>query len=98
MAITAEAHTKMKDWLQGQIKEGKAIVGGVTYTLPLFKVERNGDVISFYLYLNDAYNGTVTKFQLIDKDGTVFDDQPDNISKPATNGLLAVFKYTLTKV
>jgi hypothetical protein len=98
MAITTEGHNEMKEWLEGTIKEGKAIVEGVTYTLPIFKTERSGDVISFYLYLDDTYSGTVSKFQLISKSGAVFDDQPDSIEKPTINGLLAVFKYTLTRV
>lgn len=98
MAITNQAHEKMKDWLQNTIKEGRAVIGGVTHTLPIYKVTRVGDVITFYLYLDDKYSGTVTKFQLIDRDGTVFDDQPDNISKPSINGLLATFKYTLKRL
>ncbi|XJZ25939.1 hypothetical protein ACF5W4_11055 [Bacillota bacterium Lsc_1132] len=98
MAITTEGHTKMKDWLQALIKEGRYTIAGVAKTTPIFKVERNGDVITFYLYLDNNISGTVTKFELIDKDGTVFDDQPDNIVKPSLNGLLATFKYTVRRV
>lgn len=98
MAITTTGHTKMEDWLENTIKEGKAVVGGVTYTVPIFKKERSGDVLTFYLYLDDSYSGTISQLQLIDQDGAVFDDQPDNISKPSVNGFLAAFKYTLKRV
>lgn len=88
----------MKDWLQGIIKEGKYFIGNTGYTTPIFKIERSGDVITFYLYLADDVAGNITKFQLIDQAGAVFDDQPDNIQKLAVNGLLVAFKYTLRKV
>lgn len=88
----------MKDWLQGFIKEGKYFIGSTGYTIPIFKIERSGDVITFYLYLADDVVGNITKFQLIDQAGAVFDDQPDNIQKLAVNGLLVAFKYTLRKV
>lgn len=97
MAITTTGHTKQKDWLQNFIKEGKVIIDGVTHTIPIFNVERSGDIIIFYLYLDDSYAGVVSKFQLIDTDGDVFDDQPDSINKPGVHGLLAAFKYTLTR-
>lgn len=98
MSITTAGHTKLKDYLQGLIKEGRYVIGSATHTTPIFKTERSGDVITFYLYLPDGVSGTITKFQLIDTAGAVFDDQPDSISKPGVNGLLVAFKYTLKKV
>lgn len=98
MAITNTGHNKLKDWLQNLIKEGRYTIGSTKYTTPLFKTERSGDVITFYLYLDDKVAGTITRFELIDKDGQVFDDQPDNISKPSLNGLLVAFKYTIRRV
>jgi hypothetical protein len=98
MAITTTGHNKMKDYLQGLIKEGRYTIGGVKYTTPLFNVERSGDVITFYLYLDDTVSGTITKFELLDTNGDVFDDQPDNITKPSINGLLVTFKYTVQRV
>jgi hypothetical protein len=96
--ITTAGHNKLKDYLQGLIKEGRYVIGSTTYTTPIFKVERSGDVITFYLYLADDVSGNISKFQLIDQDGVVFDDQPDSITKPAVNGLLVAFKYTVRKV
>lgn len=84
--------------MQGLIAGGAYVIGSTTYPLPIFKTERSGDVISFYLYIPDGVAGTITKFQLIDTAGAVFDDQPDNVSKPTVNGLLVAFKYTLKKV
>jgi hypothetical protein len=98
MSITATGHQKLKDWLKSFIKEGRYTVNGVTKTTPIFQVKQEGDVVTFYLYLDDTVSGTITKIQLIDQDGAVFDDQPDNITKSSINGLLVAFKYTLKKV
>lgn len=88
----------MKDWLQNLIKEGRYTIGGVAKTTPIFKTDRSGDVITFYLYLDDTVSGTVTKLELLDTAGAVFDDQPDTIIKPSLNGLLVAFKYTVRRV
>ena len=98
MAITTGGHTKMKNWLKGFIKEGQYTIGGVKYKTPIYKTDLTGDVITIYLYLDDTVSGTITKFELLDQDGAVFDDQPDNIVKPNINGLLISFKYTLKRV
>lgn len=98
MAITTTGHNKIKDYLQGLIKEGRYTLGGKPYKTPLFNVERSGDVITFYLYLDDSVEGNITKFELLDMNGEVFDDQPDNITKPSINGLLVTFKYTIKRV
>ncbi|MCM3567839.1 hypothetical protein [Neobacillus mesonae] len=98
MAISTTGHTKMKKWLKGLIKEGRYVINGSTQTAPIFNVQESGDTITFYLYFNDAISGSITKFQLIDQDGEVFDDQPDSISKSSLNGLLVAFKYTIKRV
>ncbi|MFF2887027.1 hypothetical protein [Paenibacillus sp. NPDC057967] len=98
MSITTTGHNKLKDYLQGLIKEGRYYIGSTPTTVPIFKTERSGDVITFYLYLDDTVTGTINKFQLIDQAGAVFDDQPDSVAKPNINGLLVAFKYTLRRV
>jgi hypothetical protein len=98
MAITTNGHTKMKNWLLSFIKEGQYTMGGKKYKTPIFKTDLTGDVITIYLYLDDSVSGNITRFELIDQEGDVFDDQPDNISKPNINGLLVSFKYTLKRV
>lgn len=98
MAITAGAHQEMKDWLKAKIAYGTYTIGStVTQMLP-DSVELAGDVITVVFTIADNVSGTITKFQIIDKNGAVFDDQPDSITKPATNGLTVTFKYTLKRV
>ena len=80
------------------VKEGRYIIGGVTKTTPIFRVLQEGDQITVYLYLNDSVAGSITKFQLIDVDGDVFDDQPDSVSKKDINGVLVAFRYSLKKL
>lgn len=96
--ITTAAHTKMKNWLLGLLSHGTYTNNGVTSTMPIQSINLVGDVITVQFYLDDSVSGTITKFQVIDKDGGVFDDQPDSIAKPNLNGLLITFKYTLKKI
>ena len=98
MAISTAGHTKMKNWLKGLIKEGRYIINGTTKTTPIFSIKENGDVITFHLYFNDEISGSITKYQLIDQDGFIFDDQPESITKTGINGLLVAFKYTIKRV
>lgn len=98
MAITTTGHTKLKEFLLNNIKQGRYTMNGVKYLTPLYKTDLTGDVITIYLYLDDSVSGTITRFELLDQDGDVFDDQPDNIVKPNINGLLVAFKYTLKRV
>jgi hypothetical protein len=98
MALTAGTHTKMKNWLQNLISHGTYRIGSTTTTMPIQSITQAGDVITVQFYLADSVSGTITRFQVIDKDGEVFDDQPDSIVKPALNGLLVTFKYTISRV
>jgi hypothetical protein len=98
MSITATAHSKMKDWLRNKISHGTYTIGGVEKSMPIRSLTQSGDVATLEFYLDDSVSGTITKFKVIDTDGDVFDDQPDAITKPALNGLLITFKYTLKRV
>jgi hypothetical protein len=98
MAITTTAHQKMKDWLQSKLVKGTYTIGGVVNDMPIHSISQAGDVITVQFYLDDTVNGTITKFQVIDTEGAVWDDQPDNITKPTINGLLITFKYTLQRI
>lgn len=98
MALTATAHTKTKNFFRSLVKEGQYVIGNVTYTTPIFKTVQEEDQITFYLYLDDSIAGLITKWQLVDVDGEVFDDQPDSVEKKSVNGVLVAFRYTLKKL
>ncbi|WP_437831796.1 hypothetical protein ACQRXC_08810 [Niallia taxi] len=98
MAITTSAHTKLKTYFVNQIKEGRYFIGSTSYKIDIFQIKQSGDQITVYLYLNDSIKGSITKYQLIDVDGAVFDDAPDSITKTEIQGVLVAFRYTLTKV
>ncbi|MGN8233245.1 hypothetical protein ACTHAL_001473 [Priestia flexa] len=98
MAITTTGHSKMKNFLKGLVKEGQYTLNGTKYKTPLYKVDLTGDVIKFYLYLDDKVTGNITRFELLDIDGQTFDDTPDSIDKKGISGLLVEFHYTLRKV
>lgn len=95
MALTTTAHTKVKTYFKNLVKEGRYIIGGVTKTTPVFKILQEGDQITVYFYLNDSVAGDITKFQVIDVDGEVMDDQPDSMTKKEINGLLVAFRFSI---
>lgn len=98
MAISSNGLLKFKNALVGLIREGQYTLDGKVYSTPIFKTAISGDDVNIYLYLDDKVSGNITQVKLIDKDGEVFDSQPENITKPSVNGLLVTFKYTLKKV
>lgn len=98
MALTTSAHNKTKAWFQGMISHALITIGGQTITAQPYSLSLTGDVITLQFYLAETVSGALTKTQVIDKDGAVWDDQTDSIVKPALNGLLITFKYTLTRV
>ncbi|TRZ38522.1 hypothetical protein CEQ21_24360 [Niallia circulans] len=98
MTLTTTAHNKTKNFFKNLVKEGQYVIGNVTYKIPLFKIDQDGDQITFYLYLDDSIAGAITKWQLVDVDGEVFDDQPDSVDKKSINGVLVAFRYTLKKL
>jgi hypothetical protein len=98
LAISSNGLLKFKNALVGLIREGQYTLDGKVYSTPIFKTSISGDDVNIYLYLDDKVSGNITQVQLIDKDGEVFDSQPESITKPSVNGLLVTFKYTLKKV
>lgn len=100
MAITSTGHNKQVEFLRSILSHARVTIGGqVRDNIEFLEVKREGtDLVVVHVYLDDTYEGTVSRVQLIDRDGDVFDDQPENVNKPMINGLLAVFKYTLRKV
>ena len=95
MAITTTAHTKVKTFFKNLIKEGRYTIGGVTKTIQVFQMLQEGDQLTVYFYLNDSVAGSITKFQVIDVDGEVLDDQPDSMTKKEINGLLVAFRFSI---
>lgn len=97
MSTTNTGLMKMQKWLKSFIVKARYTVNNTTYTTELFKVEEDGEELIFYVYLDDKVSGTVTRVQLIDVDGDIFDDQVESVSKPSVNGLLAAFRYRIRR-
>ncbi len=98
MPLTTTAHNKLKTYFKNRVKEGRYVIGGVTKTIDIFETLQEGDQITFYLYLDDSISGAITKYQLIDLDGDIFDDQPESITKKNINGVLVAFRYSVKKL
>jgi len=96
--ITQTGLNKVADRIKGLIANGRYTKDGVVGTIALHSTKLEGNILSVYLLFDNAFAGNFTKFELIDIDGAVFADQPDNITKVDTKLLLVTFKFTVTEV
>lgn len=90
---------------QNIIHHAAYVCDGETQTVGIYKVERKDSKIRIFVYLNENQgNGIITKVQLINNDGKVFDEKIDIIKKQeigvraTPKGLLIVFEYGIQEV
>ncbi|WP_206458926.1 hypothetical protein [Anaerovorax sp. IOR16] len=96
--ITSNGFNKIANLIKETISHGTYQLNGSTKTTQIYKTSVEANVLKIYLYFDDVESGSFSKFQLVDTDGNVFAEKPDNISKPNTKGLLVLFKFTITEV
>jgi hypothetical protein len=97
MAITSQGLNDFANGIMAKINDGAVIKDGVTQATPIYKWEVVGAELRVYLLFDQAFVGTLTKFQLRNVSGQVLVDQPDNIAKIANKLLLVTFKFTLSE-
>jgi hypothetical protein len=96
--ISSRALEKMATYIESQVTSGRITVNNNEIEMPVYRVERSGNRIKIFLYAGNSIQGSITKYKLIDKDGEVFAEKLDNISKPNTKGLLILFEFTISEV
>lgn len=81
------------------ISHGTYTVDGETKETKIYKVTVDDNKIRIFLYLDETKGvGNLSKFELIDDEGNVFDDKADSIEKGDLKGLLIAFDYNIQEV
>lgn len=96
MSVTAQGLADIAGFIQGHIATGRYTMDGVTNDIPVYDTKLEGNVLKIFLLFDNTYEGNITQIQLIDKNGNVFDSEPDNIQKIDSKLLLVTFRYTIT--
>lgn len=103
--ITSDGMNDLTKAFANIIDHASYICDGETQTIGIYKVELKGTKIRVFVYLNENQgNGIITKVQLVDKEGKVFDEKIDIIKKQeigvskTPKGLLIVFDYGIQEV
>ncbi len=91
--------SRIVESIESILESGRFTVDGVEKTVDIRKVESSGNQIRVFLYLPASDNAeTITKVELIDDKGLVIDEQTDIKEKPAKQGLLVAFDYSISEV
>ncbi len=96
--ITSTGFSNVLNYMSNLINKGRYYMGSSAIDVPILSKTINGNTLTVNMFLTDGAAGTITKTQLIDTNGQVFADKPDSISKVDTQGVLVIFKFTITEV
>jgi hypothetical protein len=96
--LTSTAITKVANFIIGKMDHAVIKINNVDTTVAIQSTKVSNNVLYIYVWLDDTVTGTITNTKLIDKDGDVFVEKADNITKDVIIGTLITFKMTLTEV
>lgn len=96
--ITTTGFNNVLKYMSDTISKGRYYMGSSPIDVPILSKSISGNTLTVNTFLADGAAGTVTKIQLIDTAGQTFADKPDSITKKDTQGVLVVFKFTITEV
>jgi hypothetical protein len=96
--ITSTGFNNVLTYISNLISTGRYVVSGTNIDVPILSKTISGNTLTVNIFLTDGAAGTVTDIKLIDTNGQVFADKPDSITKLATQGVLVIFKFTITEV
>jgi hypothetical protein len=98
--ITVQGINSIASTIVGLFAQGAYIKDGQQVIVPIFRKEfiEEEATLKIYLYLTDEDVGTFTGFQILNAEGDVMLDKPDNITKPVSKGLLVAFKISIKEV
>lgn len=97
--ITSAGLNKLARETDSFISHGTYTVNGQKKETDIYKVKIDGSKLRIFLYLNEEEGvGDLTNFELIDDEGSVFADKPDQIEKGDLKGLLIAFDFDIQEV
>ncbi|AZV57914.1 hypothetical protein [Clostridium sp. AWRP] len=96
--ITSIGFNNVLNYISGLISKGRYVLDGNNVDVPILSKNIDGSTLTVNIFLADGTGGAVTDIKLIGTDGQVFADKPDTIEKLAAQGVLVIFKFTITEV
>lgn len=96
--ITTTGFSNVLNYMSGLIDKGRYYMGSTPIDVPILSKNISGNTLTVNVFLSDGAAGTITKVQLVDTNGQLFTDKPDSITKLDTQGVLVIFKFTITEV
>ncbi|WP_271810502.1 hypothetical protein [Clostridium beijerinckii] len=96
--ITPTGFSNVLNYISGLIDKGRYYMGSTPIDVPILSKSISGNTLTVNVFLSDGAAGTIIKTQLVDTNGQLFADKPDSISKLDTQGVLVIFKFTITEV
>lgn len=87
----AQSILNLVDYAEVEMQEG-------TKQLQLYRTSINVDTLKIYVMLDDTVVGDIKNIKLIGKSGNVLLENPQEIIKNATKGLLVVFSIRVVEV
>lgn len=93
--MTSEGIRLIHDSIKNNILKCQVLINGSYKDVEIQKTELSGSSIKIYIYLDETFVGTITKYKLLMTNGSVFDERTDNISKDNSRGLLVLFEYNI---
>lgn len=87
----AQSILNLVDYAEVEMQEG-------TKQLQLYRTSINVDTLKIYVMLDDTVVGDIKNIKLIGKSGKVLLENPQEIIKNATKGLLVVFSIRVVEV
>lgn len=97
--MTSYGINSIANFIQKNLSFCQYVVGGVTKKIDIRRIENTGNKIRVIIYFDSSIPaGNITKVQLIDIAGNVFDEKTDVYPKPDKKGTLIAFDYTISEV
>ena len=96
--ISQSALNKTAQYYESILSHGRYRVGSSYTQIPIDRVVVEDNVIRVYLLVDHSFVGSINQFQLFDKDGDIFAEKADTLTKTELQGVLARFTFTVTEV
>lgn len=93
--MTSDGIALIYETIKNNLLKCQVLISGSYKDVEIQKVEKTTDSIKVFVYLNEDFTGTITKYRLLTTAGKIFDERTDNISKDNKRGLLTLFEYKI---
>lgn len=83
------------------VTSATVLISGVEKTVAIQKFEQTAQSIKVYVYFDETFVGTITRYRLILRSGKIFLEKSDNLVKDGADGprgLLTLFEIDISEV